>query len=107
VRHDEHVRHLGGWGWVFPGITLLLFWVLLILVILLLWRALAWRSKAMSAQPGPRPGAWGHPTHGDGADGAERVLAERLARGEIDVDEYRRRLDALRGSAPPPPPPPQ
>lgn len=28
---------------------------------------------------------------------AEEILAERLARGEIDEDEYRRRRDALRG----------
>ena len=28
--------------------------------------------------------------------GAERILAERLARGEIDTEEYARRLDALR-----------
>jgi uncharacterized membrane protein len=27
---------------------------------------------------------------------AEQLLAERLARGEIDEDEYRRRRDALR-----------
>ena len=29
----------------------------------------------------------------------ERILAERLAAGEIDEDEYHRRLDALRGVA--------
>ncbi|MEN8233614.1 MAG: SHOCT domain-containing protein [Actinomycetota bacterium] len=27
---------------------------------------------------------------------AETILADRFARGEIDADEYRRRLDALR-----------
>jgi putative membrane protein len=27
---------------------------------------------------------------------AEQVLAERFARGEIDADEYRQRLDILR-----------
>ena len=31
--------------------------------------------------------------------GAERILAERLARGEIDIDEYERRLAVLRTSA--------
>jgi putative membrane protein len=30
------------------------------------------------------------------ASSAEDVLADRLARGEIDEDEYRRRRDALR-----------
>jgi hypothetical protein len=34
--------------------------------------------------------------------GAEAILAERLARGEIDPDEYRARLEALRGAAAPP-----
>ena len=29
---------------------------------------------------------------------AERILAERLARGEIGTDEYERRLDALRAA---------
>jgi len=28
---------------------------------------------------------------------AEDVLADRLARGEIDTEEYRQRLSALRG----------
>ena len=33
----------------------------------------------------------------DAAPGAEEILDERFARGEIDEDEYRRRRDALRG----------
>jgi putative membrane protein len=32
---------------------------------------------------------------------AEEVLAQRLAAGEIDVAEYKARLDALRESVPP------
>lgn len=32
---------------------------------------------------------------GSGTRGAEQILAERLARGEIDPQEYRDRLDAL------------
>jgi putative membrane protein len=32
---------------------------------------------------------------------AEQVLAERLARGEIDEDEYRRGLETLRASGSP------
>ena len=30
--------------------------------------------------------------------GAQRILAERLARGEIDIDEYERRLAVLQAS---------
>ena len=31
--------------------------------------------------------------------GPERILAERLARGEIDIEEYERRLAALRSTS--------
>jgi putative membrane protein len=37
----------------------------------------------------------GHGGH-SGRDEPERTLAERLAKGEIDVEEYERRLEALR-----------
>jgi putative membrane protein len=30
----------------------------------------------------------------------ERILQERLARGELDADDYRQRLDLLRGKVP-------
>lgn len=36
-----------------------------------------------------------HGNHADGAD-AERTLANRLASGEIDVEEYERLLETLR-----------
>ncbi|MGP8066510.1 MAG: SHOCT domain-containing protein [Acidimicrobiales bacterium] len=36
-------------------------------------------------------------------DSPQLVLARRLASGEIDEDEYRRRLEALRGEEVPPP----
>ncbi len=35
------------------------------------------------------------------APGPEQILAGRLAAGEIDEDEYRRRVDALRGATQP------
>jgi putative membrane protein len=38
---------------------------------------------------------------------AEAILAERLARGEIDPDDYRARLDVLRSAGAPPAPPAQ
>lgn len=34
---------------------------------------------------------------GDGRSEARRILEERFARGEIDEEEYRRRLEALAG----------
>ncbi|MEU7909207.1 SHOCT domain-containing protein [Actinoplanes sp. NPDC049118] len=36
------------------------------------------------------------PAASDPLPGAERILADRLARGEIDTDEYAQRLRALR-----------
>jgi putative membrane protein len=45
-------------------------------------------------------GSGSHGSHTGGSrglrpGGAERILAERLARGEIDIEEYERRLAVL------------
>lgn len=71
---------LNGWGGVAMTISMLLFWGLLILGAVLLVRAL--NRPPTSAAPEPRPSP-------------QQVLTDRFARGEIDEDEYRRRLDAL------------
>lgn len=83
-------------GW---GVVMLLgmvgVWVALIAVIVL---AVVWAVRSTTRTPwmGPAPqqdeaaGSVGAPTRG-----AERILGERLARGEIDTEEYWRRLDAL------------
>ena len=49
----------------------------------------------------PRDHVQGHDfytseSHGHRSGTDEHILAERLARGEIDVDDYERRLSALR-----------
>ncbi|MCW3156420.1 hypothetical protein [Micropruina sonneratiae] len=54
--------------------------------------------------PGPRgprhePGA---PPHGPGPHEALRILDERLARSEIEIDDYQARRDALTGNRFPP-----
>ncbi|MFF0791619.1 SHOCT domain-containing protein [Streptomyces spiralis] len=74
-----------GWGWFAMSLGMLLFWVLLIAVAVLLFRAL-------NRGAGPSSQAHG----GTGRPAPEQLLAERFARGEIDEDEYRRRLDVLR-----------
>jgi len=84
--------HDAGWGWFAMSVGMLLFWALIIALGVLLYRALA------------RPGGGGAPT-GSRPMGpaAEHVLAERFARGEIDEEEFRRRLAVLRediGDAP-------
>jgi putative membrane protein len=68
----------GGWWWVM-GIGWLLFLAFIGLLVYLLVR-----HHTETGSPS-RPGST-----------AEQLLAERLARGEIDEDEYRRRRDALR-----------
>lgn len=66
---------------------------------------------AMMRMMGHGHGSHGHGEHntrvGESAPqrsgGPERILAERLARGEIDIDEYDHRLAALRWVSEPDP----
>lgn len=64
--------------------------------------AIVWAVRSAGA-PTAGPGAATPPAVGaPGVSGdAHRILAERLARGEIDADEYRARLEALDGHAAP------
>ncbi|MFJ5232806.1 SHOCT domain-containing protein [Kitasatospora sp. NPDC088391] len=91
MRYWHHGPH-GGMPWLLPGLTFLVVVLLLAVLAAVLWRVSARRSAG--GAPAPR---WGSPPgpvrHGE----AERLLAERLARGEVEVEEYRRRLAALRG----------
>jgi putative membrane protein len=74
---DDHMGE--GWWWLM-GIGWLLFLAFIGFLGYLLVRHI---TESRGAQPG--------------TSSAEDVLAERLARGEIDEEEYRRRRDALRG----------
>ena len=71
------ISHVG-WG---PG----LWWPIFPLFWLLLWGAVIVAFLRFR-----RGGRWQH------RHGAEEVLAERYARGEIGVDEYRERLAVLK-----------
>ena len=77
--------HMGGWGWAATTVSSLLFLGLVGLVVWLVVRAVR--------GPGADPY---RPAHSAGQDTAEQLLADRFARGEIDEDEYRRRLATLR-----------
>jgi len=71
--------HMSGFGWGLMGMG----WIFMIAVIgLIIWAVLRATSDSSDATS---------PTAS-----AERVLAERYARGEIDDEEYRRRSDELR-----------
>ena len=78
-------EHMSGWGYALGIIGMVLFWVVLVLAMAATARYLD-RKRGESLPPTPSAPP---PT-------AEQVLAERFARGEIDADEYRQRLDMLR-----------
>ncbi|WP_441247432.1 SHOCT domain-containing protein [Kitasatospora sp. McL0602] len=102
MRHYPHFEHHVGWGWVFPGILMLLLFLVLVAVLVALWRTWSHRTT-------PTAAAWhgpGHPAPPP-PPSPEQVLADRLARGEIDVDDYHQRLAALRAGPPPGAQPPQ
>lgn len=86
--------HVGGFGWGFGFLFLLipLFWIGLIILFVSLARR-RWSR-----------GGWGPGHYGHGAWGASRAaettLAERFAQGDIDEKEYRARLEVLRANNP-------
>ena len=72
-----------GWGaWLAMGVSMVLFWGLVVLGIVALVRYIARDAGRV----------------GSGVEriSPEEVLAQRFARGEIDEDEYHQRLEALR-----------
>ncbi|MFJ6015872.1 hypothetical protein [Streptomyces sp. NPDC092952] len=76
-------------------------WFLMIMIAILLWGLLTLGIVALGhwligAGRGRRNGGPSSGGNGWGDRRAEELLAERFARGEIDEDEYRRRLTLLR-----------
>ena len=76
-------------------------WILMIVAMVIFWGALAWiivtlvrhRGTPHASMP-PTPGPGSSPSSSD----ALRILHERLARGDIDEDEYTRRRSLIEGS---------
>lgn len=80
-------HNVSGWGWFAMSASMILFWALIITAAVLVFRALG------------RPHEHAHtPSHHAGPT-PEQVLADRFARGEIDEEEYLRRLSALHPSS--------
>ncbi|MEU2287523.1 SHOCT domain-containing protein [Streptomyces sp. NPDC013178] len=71
---------VSGWGWFGMSLGMVLFWALIITALVLVFRA--------ANQPHEH-------THTPAAPTPEQILGERFARGEIDEEEYQRRLNAL------------
>ncbi|WP_330179514.1 SHOCT domain-containing protein [Nocardia sp. NBC_01503] len=75
-----------GWGgWVLMGGMMVLFWGLVLVVGFAAVHYLRTANSGRSESVG-----------GSGVERAEVVLAERLARGAIDEDQYRKLLAVLR-----------
>lgn len=72
----------GAWGWAALAMTLVMvsFWVILVWLFVESHQRGPWEASPRRRSPT-----------------AEQILGERFARGEIDEDEYRRRLDTLHG----------
>jgi putative membrane protein len=78
-----HDHGMGGVGWGLMVIGGVVFWGLVIAGLVVLVRYLRRGDQNRSQSPT-----------------AEQVLGERFARGDIDEEEYRRRLQVLRGGRP-------
>jgi putative membrane protein len=72
---------MSGWGWLLMTLGMLGFWALVALL-------------RRPGQPHQQP-----PPDQQPRPGAEEILAQRLARGELDADEYRHRLQILQETA--------
>ena len=83
---------MSGWGYALMTISMVLFWGALIAAAVALVRYFSGAGQRGRGETtaAPMPPAAQPPA-------PEQLLAERFARGEIDEDEYRRRLDVLHG----------
>jgi len=89
--HEHGRRGWGGW----PMLALMvLLWALLVVLMVSWWRHRDHRTEVGPPPPPPPSPAMTRPS-------AREILAERLARGEIDPDDYRNRLATLDASGPP------
>ena len=78
--------HMSGWGWFGASIGMIAFWGLLIALAVLAYRTLTGRNSTNDQNTGPT------------STDPRQILAQRYARGEIDEDEYQRRLATLSGT---------
>lgn len=85
---------MGGWGYGLMTLSFIVFWGLVIVAIVLLVRHFG--------RPGEQAGSFRPPESPAATKStAEQLLSERYARGEIDDEEYQRRLNTLREVSPP------
>lgn len=87
-------------GYEYGGGDQWVLWVLMIVATVIFWGASAWFIVTLMRHRGTPAGSI-HPAPGSGSmppgSDALRFLNERLARGEIDEDEYTRRRSLIEG----------
>ncbi|MHB1128527.1 MAG: SHOCT domain-containing protein [Ilumatobacteraceae bacterium] len=82
----------GGFGW----------WIFMTIMMIVFWGGLIWFAATVIRRPDNTshmtgPGMGTPPTTSNVArKTAQEILDTRLARGEIELDDYRLRLEALR-----------
>jgi putative membrane protein len=82
--------HMDG-SWAVPMMLgMLIFWTAVVVAII-------WAIHSARSSNVPNAGSQTSRPGGSGGN-AEDILANRLARGEIDAEEYQTRLDALRST---------
>lgn len=74
---------MGAVGWLVMILNLLALWALVVIAAMALARGIGTNTSTSPSDTDPIP---------------MRILEERLARGEIDVDEYQARKEALRSA---------
>ena len=76
---------MSGWGYALMTVSMVLFWAAVIFGIVALVRYFGRGGQQDTTAPSQPPSP-------------ERLVAERFARGEIDEEEYQRRLAALQAA---------
>jgi putative membrane protein len=69
----------GGSGW----------WILMAITMVVFWGGIIWFAVTLIRRPN-------HTSNNVTRKTAQEILDKRLARGEIELDDYRQRLEALR-----------
>ena len=75
--------YYGGTGWLVMVLVMVAFWGLVIFGVVAIFRGIGKTNEPAERTPRRDP---------------MRILDERFARGELDLDEYHARQDVLRGA---------